>query len=197
MINLDALIKYFPLFGQFIIIVGLVWTIAVSIKEIQRMEYTFYTVFINRIRYINYIGIINWIKNQPAVTKTIRSINDTEIAKSLNISIHVSKAGMPYHKYNNPYMWLKNNTLYLNFGFYVLATVGLVYEMIVQVSNGDVYKKPYDFFILSPIRSISIAYIIYFLVRDSAQWRTKFYNMLNRNQRLLTENEELKRKIHI
>jgi len=136
-----------PILGQFITIAALTGTLCFVVKEMNKMPYTFYYIYVNRMRYFKIIGFKETFKT---------------------IFFHYEPE---YHPVNESYRWLSENKLYKSYAIYFAATLITIFGLLHQLGNGQVYTKPKEFFFSSPLRSLSILYIFIFLVGEVNYWR--------------------------
>lgn len=153
--------------GQIFIISGLVATICIVVRELRKKPYSFWYIMINRLKFIFKIGLFRFLR-----------------MKALNREI-------PDHPYNYSYLWLRSNKVFIAYQLFVYATLDVIYQMINQISTGYVFNKPKDFFISSPIRSMCIFYIFWFLIKSGSMWKRRYFELLKKTGHLIDKDHKI------
>lgn len=157
--------RFIALLGQTLIITGLVATACLAVRELRKKPRTFWFIFLNRIRYIFYIGFWRFITTK--------------------------KSKLPDHPYNYSYLWLCENKIYIAYQFYLFTTLDLVYQMITQISTGFIFSKSKDFFISSPIRSFCTFYIVAFLINEATRWKRKYLEQMKEAGKIIDTSNKI------
>lgn len=142
--------KTFYIVGQIFIILGLTLTCGQILREQQKKPRTYLNIILNRLRYIHYVGEWNFIKN------------------------FFRQDRLEDHPTNAPYSWLVENKFFIASPIFIFATLAVIYDKISDISTGVIYLRSPNYFISSPIVSVSTYYIIAFLIYESRFWKRKY-----------------------
>jgi hypothetical protein len=169
--------------GQLIIIMAVIISAWVAFSQLRRMEYDFYVIYLNRLRYVHRVlGWKCWFKEfiPRPLQKVYPSLTVVE----------------PYSRLNNPYVWLQRNRIYIGYALFILASVFLINELCEQMHSGYIFTKSFTSFIFNPIRSVSIAWIFYIQAKSADYWKFMYYEVRNSLGKEKIKNAELSREVN-
>lgn len=170
---------YWAIIGQIFIIMGLLGTVCWAVYESSRKPRSYYFIFLNRLRYIFlFVGIRRFIW-----------------AKLYNFFHIIFRSGkrkvFEDHPYNYPWLWLRENKLYTSIFFYIPTTLGIIFELCRQVSDGSVFKKHADLFFMSPIRSVSLLLMLVYLAQTARYWKKMALKQMEENGKIVDKTGKL------
>lgn len=163
----------FPDTGQVISIGAQVLLMCYLLSQMNKMPFGFWHITVNRIRYIRLIGIRNWLSQfLPYKASTLE-----------------------YSPYNESYLWLKGTPVYYGYLLMFWTSFGLVCGLIHQYGLGQVYTKPKEFFVSSPLRQYSIYFVISCLVAENIALKKENGMLTQLHYRMKDQIKDLKTKI--